>query len=258
METNAPPDVMGRAMAFAGEFPRYRGDLGRAILVKQEALDLLRVAGDSALSAGVLADLANLTAQQDDFEKARALATEALALRRAVGDALGIAHATFALAHVEFLGGKPYAGSGGFLEQTLEPTREAGVKWAEAQSLTMMGNAYRRLADHAQARDHLQRGLELAAEAGDLPNVSEAVEGTAALVGLLGDFDGAARLYGAAAACREEAGVRAMHAEDRDRDLASVRGNLGSDLFERRFAEGRSLTMADAVARGLAEIRAID
>jgi hypothetical protein len=121
-----------------------------------------------------------------------------------------------------------------------------------------MGNAYRRLADHTPARDHLQRGLELADEARDLPNVSEAVEGTAALVSLLGDFGGAARLYGAAAACREEAGVRAVHVEDRERDLAAVREKLGSDQFERRFAEGRSLSVADAVACALAEIRAID
>jgi tetratricopeptide (TPR) repeat protein len=225
--------------------------------VKQEALDLLRVAGDNALSAAVLADLANMTAQQGVFDKARPLATEALALRREAGNAPGIAHATFALAHVEFLAGN-FARAIELLEGTLEPTREAGINWAEAQSLTMMGNAYRRLADHAQARDHLQRGLELADEAGDLPNVSEAVEGAAALASLLGDFEGAARLYGAAAACREEAAVSAMHVEDRDRDLAAVRRNLGADVFERYFGEGRSLSVADAVARALAEIRAID
>ena len=68
--------------------------------------------------------------------------------------------------------------------------------------------------------------------------------------GAVGDLDQAARLFGAAEALLERSGA-VVHPDDQpehDRNIAFVRKRLGDEAFQVALAEGRQLTMEQAVA----------
>jgi hypothetical protein len=79
------------------------------------------------------------------------------------------------------------------------------------------------------------------------------LEGLATVSGRRGDDLRAARLWGASAAIREEAGFVLAMAEQRFHDevAAEVRGRLGEDLFERAWNEGRQLSREQAIELAL-------
>jgi predicted ATPase len=81
------------------------------------------------------------------------------------------------------------------------------------------------------------------------------LEGLATLSGRQDDDLRAARLWGASAAIREEAGFVLAMAEQRlhDEVAAEVRGRLGEDLFKRAWNEGRQLPREQAVELALRE-----
>jgi DNA-binding CsgD family transcriptional regulator len=88
------------------------------------------------------------------------------------------------------------------------------------------------------------------AAAVDLQALSTAVDALEALAGLAADaqgFEGAGRLLGAAASLRDSTGYR-LCLSPRDDDLARTRLKLGDKHFEAVYAEGRALSLADAVA----------
>jgi hypothetical protein len=63
----------------------------------------------------------------------------------------------------------------------------------------------------------------------------------------------AARLYGVGARLRETYGVLPMEAMSRrgERDVSSVRAALGEDRFEEAWAQGRAMTIDEALACAL-------
>jgi DNA-binding CsgD family transcriptional regulator len=75
----------------------------------------------------------------------------------------------------------------------------------------------------------------------------DALETLAGVVVDLGGLEDAARLFGAAAAIREETGYRRCVSE-RDADLVTLEEALGRDGIRAALGEGRKLPLNDAVA----------
>ena len=87
-------------------------------------------------------------------------------------------------------------------------------------------------------------------ELGSKSGIAEGLEGMAWLVGTTGQPERGARLFGAASALRETAGLplppfaRAMD----KRSLSAVREQMNEDVFAKAWAEGREMTMEQAIA----------
>jgi non-specific serine/threonine protein kinase len=198
------------------------GDLDRATELFEESADLVRRAGAGTAYATVLAaysetpfhNLARLAEQRGDLSRVRQMHEEAVAFSRARGDSHGIANALRFLAV--------------FMCRQGEVDR-AMVLLKESQRL------FHDLADVPCSWN----GLALLAYA----------------TSLAGCHARAARLLGAAEVQQRASGMallisaRAVH----DETVTAARVGLGGDAFAAAWAEGRAMTLEQAVAYALEE-----
>src|SRR5215212_8524655 len=128
-----------------------------------------------------------------------------------------------------------------------------------AWALYDMGWTLTSLRDYPEARESLQESLAIFEEFGEKDGAAWVLERLAVLAASEGPADRAttwlsvAQLYGAAAALREATGAPlppVLHA-CYERPQTAARSALGEDRFAAAWAEGRSMSMEDAVAWAL-------
>ena len=188
------------------------GEYEQAEPAYTEALDYYRALGDQSGVATAFNNLAVATRELGQYERAEALATESLALRREQGDLRGVAEATNNLAQAAFVQGR-----------------------------------------YKRAAALFKEGLRLSREVGDMIRLLEALEGLAWAAVALGQPRWAARQGGAAEAGRERLGLLQGIPDRgfRDRAIQGMRAALGEEMFAAAWAEGRAMTLSEAVALGL-------
>jgi non-specific serine/threonine protein kinase len=214
---------LATALVHLGGAARASSDPARATLLFEESADLVRRAGPDRARDAILAayteapfgNLSRLAEQQGDLARARALLDEDLAFCRAFGDSHGVANALRALA----------------------------------------GLSYRQQ-DTERATILLKESLVLFDDLADAPCISNTLELLAYVATLQGRQRRAARLLGAAEVQLGVTGlapmlmVRAVH----DDAVAAARAGLGDEAFAAAWAEGRAMTLQQAVAYGLAVV----
>ncbi|GAB2491513.1 AfsR/SARP family transcriptional regulator [Nocardiopsis aegyptia] len=142
-----------------------------------------------------------------------------------------------------------------YLRGILAAHRRDGYRPGQAFALAELGMCAEARGDAAAARELHAEGLEFARLARDPRAVAMALEGLAGADALDGEGVRAARLLGAAARAREEAGAPMPAAErfDVDRITAAVRGLLGDAGLEREWAHGHGWMLSEAVPQALGE-----
>jgi hypothetical protein len=243
---------------------RFTGDPGTARAVKLEQAEIAREQPGASiygwqlrwLLAATLADLSGIDLYEGRVGEAEAEASEALALRLALEDPVGIAHAEHALATVRYARGDD-AGSLELFQSAAGRLRgahrnrdladaELGAAWAEI-GLGRLSSAAGRLRT-------VSPDLEVIDRRGLLVNVADVA---ALLAARGGDAERAARLFGAVDRLIREGGLTVP---DLPRDQAarqSVRAALGSN-FDSALHVGQSLTdsaVIDLVAAVTADVR---
>ncbi len=137
-------------------------------------------------------------------------------------------------------------------EEALALQREAGDIQSVAIYLSNLGEVARDLGEHAAAVAYYREGLGLWADLKDRWNTAATLDGLAGLAAELRRPDAAVRLFGAAAAMRDAAGVplppneRAEH----ERYLGLAREALGEASFAAAWKAGQSLALEEAIAEG--------
>jgi predicted ATPase/class 3 adenylate cyclase/DNA-binding CsgD family transcriptional regulator len=93
-------------------------------------------------------------------------------------------------------------------------------------------------------------GLAIAADTGAFLRVPDAIECLARLAGADGNHQSAARLFGAAAAIRDDKGIARfpMYQARYDAAVESCRDALGQEAFDDAWAEGAALSIEEAIA----------
>jgi predicted ATPase len=237
---------------YLGQVARYQGDYQEARALYEGALTLLRQSGDQdnyrywpLLRLG---DLANL---EGDYEEARALSEECLQFHRQMGDGYGIACSLHTLGDVVRNQGD-YPGARALYEESLETYRQGGNHADTAWPLEGLAAVARSQKDYKEARAFYKESLEIYRRSGEQQGIASGLEGLAAA-----DDQAAlaARLFGAAEALREAIGAP-LPPGDRvrcDRDVAVTRAALGEEAFAAAWAEGRSMSLDQAIADALAD-----
>jgi hypothetical protein len=112
--------------------------------------------------------------------------------------------------------------------------------------------------DAAGARAHCRQGLLIWWDHGARPELPSYLEALAQAAGLQGEPERAARLWGAVEALRESIGVPCPPVDlSRCQDsIAAARAALGSEAFAAAWADGRSMTLNEAIAEALHWVRA--
>jgi len=204
-----------KALTCAGCLAGEQGDYGAARALYEEGLPIFRELGDKGGIAWSLQDLGAVAPQQGDLGAARSLLEESLPIYRGLG----------------------------------------GCKQGIADSLSGLGNVAREQGDSGAARVLLEESLAISRELGYKPGIVQALEGLAAVAVAQAQSEPAALLFGAAEWLREAMGAALPPADraEHDRSVAAVRTALGEQAFSAAWAEGRAMSLDEAVAFALAE-----
>ena len=198
------------ALEAAGALERFwdvRGYLGEGRRWLGEVLDAAGPAAGAVARAKALRAAAILAQRQGDYEPARALHNESLALATEAGDRRGIAAAVHGLGNVAALQGDLAAARACF-EEALAIGRDLRDDHVAAAALTNLGTVAHNQASFAEARAFYEESLRARRDLGDRHGIAMVVGNLAYLAFQQGDHAAARALYEESLALQRELGDR--------------------------------------------------
>jgi non-specific serine/threonine protein kinase len=215
----------------------------------EESRTLWEALGDPRGVALALSHLGQTAIRRGEYRAAERLQGESLAIRRTLGDRMGVASSLNHLGDVAFYCGDAVAART-LYEESLALSRELGDRVVVAWLLNTLGRVAGEEGDREAASRFLAEGLLLWRELGDQRwGIAECLEEVGWLAAERGQPERAAELFGAAEALRGE-GAPSRVPPDRacyERRVAALGAALGEEAFAAAWAEGRTLTMEQAV-----------
>jgi predicted ATPase/class 3 adenylate cyclase len=240
------------ALIKLGNAATESGDYATAPGYLEDALTIWRELGDKHGTARALINLGWVALRLGDNPLANTRLEEALALSRELGDTRGIGFALSGLGEAAARQGA-YARATQLVEESLELRRQIGNKWGVGVSLGTLGWIALRKGDWNRAGARLGESLAVRREIGDQSGSAWCLERLAELAMARGQAEKAVRVFGAATAQRESIGsvMDPVDQPESERQLAALRAQLGEERFAAAWAEGRALTMDQAIEYGL-------
>ncbi len=244
----ASTSTQAKTLCQAGRFASLRGDLERATALLEQSLGLYRELNDTRGVADLLYELGVTACYQSDREQAATLLEESLTLFRATGYQWGIAAALMRLGEVRMRRGHTRLAAS-LWEESLALFRTLGDEWGQAFSLGGLGDAARLQGDYGRALTLFQQSMMLSFKSSAKLDVAFKLEALAALQVAQGQPERAIRWWGAAQALREaiQAPLPPSYQSDYDSSLNAARAQLGETAFETLRAEGRAMTLEQAL-----------
>ena len=251
----APPDARARALRGLGYLTWARGERAQSGRCHEEALALYREIGDSFGTGASLMNLGVFWREEGDLPRARRLMEEAASVHRTSGDVSAIAHTLGQLGLLALAEGD-LERAAGLCEEGLALAREAGNDYAAAIILRAIAPVALQRGDHAEAAKHFGQGLEISRRLGYEGAVASGLKGMAAAAAAGGDHERAARILGAANALDERLHGTPDPPEPPDDALflAIARSHMGDERSLDAWADGRSMSLEDAVEYALTSI----
>ena len=234
-----------------GRAIRDQGDYDRATKLHEESLALFREIEDQAGVANTLNMLGTVAQFKGDFERALPLLKEGLTLLRQRGDKRGVAWSLHTLGRIALARGD-YERATALHEESLALRRELAYTRGVAWSLHDLGRVAQAGCEHDRATALLRESLELRRDLCDRWGIAECLEGLATVSGAK-QGERAAHLFGTAQVLREamSAARPATERADYERDVSDVRRKLGETAFSAAWADGRAMTLDEAIAYAL-------
>jgi predicted ATPase/DNA-binding CsgD family transcriptional regulator len=232
----------------------YWGDYGRSARLFEESLALRRELADAFGTAQALIRFARAAIRQDDHERAAALLDESWALCRRLGSDHGMAM-TLRLQGGLAFERADYGRAADLLGQSVVMLRDEGNRRMILELFSTLILAALRAGDQRRAAGLLREGLVLCRDLGVRRDTAECLEAAAELAAVRRQWARTARLLGAAEAARDAIGLvmppsqRAAH----DRVSAAARRGLDVASFAASWAEGRAMSLNEAVDYALAD-----
>jgi len=250
---NAPPAARAGALNAAGWLCFDTADHRKGKTYSGEALAIYRELGDEIGSAWALTILsAHALPFPSECKEGIVLCQEGLALFRESGHKPGIMQALTDLGELGRVDGD-YDLAQKAYEECLALSRETGSKLREAITLANLGGVAQYRGLPGQAGALIAESLALLRELGDEKYSAMNLAGMAGSVAAGGHPQAAARLLGAAEALLETLGILMQAGDwpDYERYVAAVRGQLDEATFDAAWAEGRAMSLDQAVSYAL-------
>jgi ATP/maltotriose-dependent transcriptional regulator MalT len=228
------------------DIPRVETALNRALAIRQEL-------GDELGAAEVLGNLGNAALDSGQLDRAEELLAAALPVYERHGKTFWVGETLTLLGHTARARGMPDR-SVTYHTAAVETLRQLPGKNKLADALISLGWAELLSGDLAQSRAAYREGLALAEASDDRMRMGRGVGGAAGLAAVGDDPLHAARLFGAAAAQRddEQVHLKLTIQAELDRLTARVRDGLDEAAFASAWAAGQSLRLEDAVVEAKA------
>jgi tetratricopeptide (TPR) repeat protein len=165
-ETAAPGEARAKALSGAGVLAWNQGDYEAARSLYEESLAIKRASGDQLAISAQLNNLGNLAMDEGDYELARHYHEESLDIKRDLGDEPGIAISLGNLGIVAYKQGD-YETARAFYEESLAIKRKLVDKRGISITVGNLGSVLFEQGDYRSAHTLLQESLALKRELGD-------------------------------------------------------------------------------------------
>jgi tetratricopeptide (TPR) repeat protein len=249
----ASGDTLGTAevLRYLGFFAGQQNNYEQARLYLRESESLYRELGHLSGIADVLNSLGTMAIWQEDYDTARPLLEESLALK----DELGSRRSSSILLHLGLLhfrrGDDQRART--YLEKGLSLSQQTGEYHTSCWILAHLGYVFLREGELAQARKFLVKSLQRFQEMEYKIGVDFTLEGLASLAVSQKQAARAVRLFAWTEATREAMQNPRPPIEQADvaRDMAAIREMIDAEAYAAASAEGKSMTMDEAIAYAL-------
>ena len=250
-----PVLARSRALFVAAILSFLQGEPDPAATFASESVAAARAAGDSETLAYALGMHGLAALSHGDLDAAEAVLLEAMRLFRELGDPQGVSSGLYGLANLALARGDG--------DEALRLIAESEALAREAENWSMLATCLgtqaistRLEGDDARTAELLRESVEIAGMLRDDYNVVFCATGLAGVAAREGQAERAARLFGVADALSEKTGAGVSWSVLRslnERDLASAREMLDPEAFEKAWAEGRAMTLEEAVGYALSE-----
>jgi len=226
-----------------------------AISLLEESLALFRELGSVGRQgmAYALQSLGGVASMQGDLDRARSLTEESLKLFSEMGDKFGIAECTQSLAYFDLEEGNILQARMHF-EERLALSKEIGDKDGIASSLAQLSQLAAQQGDRGRAISLTKESLVVAHELGHKNSIASQLEQLAYFARAQSQARRAVRLLGAAEALRESINVPIVDDITKyDYEVAALRSQMDEETFAAAWAEGKKMTLDEAVIFALEE-----
>ncbi len=239
---------ISEALSMLGNVATEEGDYETAPRLFEEGLALKRELKDGRGTARALLNLGWAALRPGDYALANTRLEEALALYHSAGDKNGTGMALSGLAEVALREGKLETASK-LIEESLKLRREIGYKWGIGASLGTWAWIALRQRDWESAFARLKESVQVRKGIGDKGGIAWCLERLAEVAMGKQEIDKAVRIFGAAASLRAAMGsiIDPVDQPEYERNLASLRADLGEGTFDAVWAEGQVMTMEQAI-----------
>jgi tetratricopeptide (TPR) repeat protein len=231
------------------------GNLSEARACLEDSLALYREVGDAWGIGLTTRTLGRLARDAGDYESAHTLYEESLLVYRSLGDKLSLMLTLNSIGELVRLQGD-YSGASAFYAESLQLTREIRTRFSQGSLLHNLGHVALHERDYVRARALFEESLAVYRQRENTHGLTLCVAGFAGIMGATGKPQQAAQLIGAVEASFEAIDTP-MDPVDRmeyDRNVAAVRAQLDEATFNAAWAEGRKMTLEQAIQYALEKL----
>ena len=242
----APDPIQGELYAWAGYMAFSLHESAECKRWFEKALVVERKLNNRSKVASILINLGFLTGKLSDINIR--FTEEGLALAREIGDREIVSSGLNVLGEIFRMQGD-YAAAKQVYEECLPITRETGNQLRETMIMGNLGVVAFNLGDFEQARALDLEAYKLALEIKNDYLIRSALSYSGGYLGVLGQPERAVRLMSAGDTQLAAIGSRRQAADQHEIDklIALVRNQLDDETFDRLWAEGESMSLADAI-----------
>lgn len=199
--------VQGRLYTWAGRLAHRLGQYDKARQLLQDSVALLRPEGDSVALTIALSYLGELERYESHLPLSHTYHQESLNIARTIGHRQAITRALLHLGNIHLVQGE-FAEGGQLYEEALALCQESGSRRQTATLLDNWGTVALKLGQYQAAHQRFQAAYELRLALNDKWGIATSLHNLAVLAAAAGNFSGAKQGYLAATAVFREIGYR--------------------------------------------------
>ncbi len=239
-----------------GSIAARRGDYEKARSHHEESLDIRRKLGERAGVLDTLISLGDVLADVGDRDSAQSLFDESLTIGGELGYQKGIADALHSLGRLALARGA-LEKARAQLEVGLETRRDLGESQGIAQSLVNLAAVRVETEEFSEAAEMLGEAFAILEYLGDKRLIAEGLEGIGFMSAARERWASAARMLGTAEGIRISIGspIPPASCAHYDRWISALKAGIEESSFKATWAEGRALSIEQAIAAALEELK---
>jgi non-specific serine/threonine protein kinase len=245
-------EARAKALFSAGMLALYQTDSLNAATLLEESLTVWQELDHAYGLALTLQHLGFVAHRLGQHAMARARYEESLTVWREIDGQWGLAETLGLLGNLAYWEGD-YAAAQALQTESLQIKRQLGEKRGLAFSVWSLGKVAQAQGDYASARSLYAEAIMIMRQVADKGGMPFLLEAFGYLAVVEGYFQRGACLLGAAEVWREITGsaLPPISQADHERDMADIQVQLGVEAFATAWAEGRAMTLEQAIEYAL-------